>query len=143
MIFDILNRTKKAEIVSEDNKLVKIAALMIHAAKIDENYTQKEKKIIIDFLKSTNKDLDHEMILSQAEASETDSNQILEYTKIIKNEEMSFRIKILELLWEIICSDKKVDSYESNLISRICGLLYISSKDAGEIKKKVKLNLIK
>ena len=84
MIFDILNRTKKAEIVSEDNKLVKIAALMIHAAKIDENYTQKEKKIIIDFLKSTNKDLDHEMILNQAEASETDSNQILEYTKEIK-----------------------------------------------------------
>ena len=84
MIFDILNKTKKTEIVPEDSKLVKIAALMIHAAKIDENYTQKEKKIIIDFLKSTNKDLDHKMILHRAEANETDSNQILEYTKEIK-----------------------------------------------------------
>ena len=101
MIFDILNRTKKAEIVSEDNKLVKIAALMIHAAKIDENYTQKEKKIIIDFLKSTNKDLDHEMILNQAEASETDSNQILEYTKEIKKNTLDFRKTNLKILWKI------------------------------------------
>ena len=137
MIFDILNRTKKAEIVSEDNKLVKIAALMIHAAKIDENYTQKEKKIIIDFLKSTNKDLDHEMILSQAEASETDSNQILEYTKEIKKNTLDFRKTILKILWKIILSDKNSDLYESNLMRRICGLLYLSDKISGEIKQEI------
>ena len=137
MIFDILNRTKKAEIVSEDNKLVKIAALMIHAAKIDENYTQKEKKIIIDFLKSTNKDLDHEMILNQAEASETDSNQILEYTKEIKKNTLDFRKTILKILWKIILSDKNSDSYESNLMRRICGLLYLSDKISGEIKQEI------
>ena len=137
MIFDILNRTKKAEIVSEDNKLVKIAALMIHAAKIDENYTQKEKKIIIDFLKSTNKDLDHEMILNQAEASETDSNQILEYTKEIKKNTLDFRKNILKILWKIILSDKNSDLYESNLMRRICGLLYLSDKISGEIKQEI------
>ena len=137
MIFDILNRTKKAEIVSEDNKLVKIAALMIHAAKIDENYTQKEKKIIIDFLKSTNKDLDHEMILNQAEASETGSNQILEYTKEIKKNTLDFRKTILKILWKIILSDKNSDLYESNLMRRICGLLYLSDKISGEIKQEI------
>ena len=137
MIFDILNRTKKAEIVSEDNKLVKIAALMIHAAKIDENYTQKEKKIIIDFLKSTNKDLDHEMILNQAEASETDSNQILEYTKEIKKNTLDFRKTILKILWKIILSDKNSDLYESNLMRRNCGLLYLSDKISGEIKQEI------
>ena len=137
MIFDILNRTKKAEIVSEDNKLVKIAALMIHAAKIDENYTQKEKKIIIDFLKSTNKDLDHEMILNQAEASEADSNQILEYTKEIKKNTLDFRKNILKILWKIILSDKNSDLYESNLMRRICGLLYLSDKISGEIKQEI------
>ena len=137
MIFDILNRTKKAEIVSEDNKLVKIAALMIHAAKIDENYTQKEKKIIIDFLKSTNKDLDHEMILNQAEASETDSNQILEYTREIKKNTLDFRKTILKILWKIILSDKNSDLYESNLMRRICGLLYLSDKISGEIKQEI------
>ena len=137
MIFDILNRTKKTEIVSEDNKLIKIAALMIHAAKIDENYTQKEKKIIIDFLKSTNKDLDHEMILNQAEASETDSNQILEYTKEIKKNTLDFRKTILKILWKIILSDKNSDLYESNLMRRICGLLYLSDKISGEIKQEI------
>ncbi len=137
MIFDILNRTKKAEIVSEDNKLVKIAALMIHAAKIDENYTQKEKKIIIDFLKSTNKDLDHKMILHRAEANETDSNQILEYTKEIKKNTLDFRKTILKILWKIVLSDKNSDLYESNLMRRICGLLYLSDKISGEIKQEI------
>ena len=137
MIFDILNKTKKTEIVPEDSKLVKIAALMIHAAKIDENYTQKEKKIIIDFLKSTNKDLDHEMILNQAEASETDSNQILEYTKEIKKNTLDFRKTILKILWKIILSDKNSDLYESNLMRRICGLLYLSDKISGEIKQEI------
>ena len=137
MIFDILNKTKKTVIVPEDSKLVKIAALMIHAAKIDENYTQKEKKIIIDFLKSTNKDLDHEMILNQAEASETDSNQILEYTKEIKKNTLDFRKTILKILWKIILSDKNSDLYESNLMRRICGLLYLSDKISGEIKQEI------
>ena len=137
MIFDILNKTKKTEIVPEDSKLVKIAALMIHAAKIDENYTQKEKKIIIDFLKSTNKDLDHEMILNQAEASEADSNQILEYTKEIKKNTLDFRKTILKILWKIVLSDKNSDLYESNLMRRICGLLYLSDKISGEIKQEI------
>ena len=104
---------------------------------IDENYTQKEKKIIIDFLKSTNKDLDHEMILNQAEASETDSNQILEYTKEIKKNTLDFRKTILKILWKIILSDKNSDLYESNLMRRICGLLYLSDKISGEIKQEI------
>ncbi len=137
MIFDISNKTKKAEIVSEDSKLVKITALMIHAAKIDENYTQKEKKIIIDFLKSTHKDLDHEMILNRAEASEADSNQILEYTREIKKNTLNFRKTILKILWKIVLSDKNSDLYESNLMRRICGLLYLSDKISGEIKQEI------
>ena len=138
------NIFKKKE-KEKDEKPLLVTALLIHAAKMDENLTIEEENIIkketSNLFKLEGKEADS--VYNLAVIKEKNSNQILEYTKIIKNEEMSFRIKILELLWEIICSDKKVDSYESNLISRICGLLYISSKDAGEIKKKVKLNLIK
>ena len=128
-----------------DEKPLLVTALLIHAAKMDENFTIEEENIIkkatSNLFKLEKKEVDS--VYNSAVTKEENSNQILEYTKIIKNEEMSFRIKILELVWEIICSDKKVDSYESNLVSRICGLLYISSKDAGEIKQKVKLNLKK
>ena len=138
------NIFKKKE-KEKDEKPLLVTALLIHAAKMDENLTIEEENIIkkatSNLFKLEGKEADS--VYNLAVIKEKNSNQILEYTKIIKNEEMSFRIKILELLWEIICSDKKVDSYESNLISRICGLLYISSKDAGEIKKKVKINLIK
>lgn len=138
------NIFKKKE-KENDEKPLLVTALLIHAAKMDENLTIEEeniiKKAISNLFKLEKKETDS--VYSLAVIKERNSNQILEYTKIIKNEEMSFRIKILELLWKIICSDKKVDSYEANLISKICGLLYISSKDAGEIKQKVKLNLIK
>ena len=138
------NIFKKKE-KENDEKPLLVTALLIHAAKMDENLTIEEeniiKKAISSLFKLEKKEADS--VYNLAVTKEKNSNQILEYTKIVKNEEMSFRIKILELLWKIICSDKKVDSYESNLISRICGLLYIPSKDAGEIKQKVKLNLIK
>ena len=138
------NIFKKKE-KENDEKPLLVTALLIHAAKMDENLTIEEeniiKKAISSLFKLEKKEADS--VYNLAVTKEKNSNQILEYTKIVKNEEMSFRIKILELLWKIICSDKKVDSYESNLISRICGLSYIPSKDAGEIKQKVKLNLIK
>ena len=139
------NIFKKREKVNVNNeKPLLITALLIHAAKMDENLTEKEeniiKRAISNLFNLEKKEVDS--IYSLAVIKEKNSNQILEYTKVIKDEEMSFRIKILELIWEIICSDKKVDSYESNLISRICGLLYIPSREAGEIKQKVKLNLL-
>ena len=138
MIFDFSNKTKKAEIVSEDSKLVKIAALMIHAAKIDENYTDKEKDLINNFINkfseenSQNKTSNE--ILEEAENQEKDSNHILEFTREIKKMDMKIRILILETLWEIVLSDEKSGIYESNLIRRICGLLYISDKISGEVK---------
>jgi len=129
---------KKQE--KEDRKSILITALLIHAAKIDDNYTIKEKEIIkkalIDLKLIEPNEFDR--LLNKAEIKEQDSNQIIEFTKEIKKTPMEFRFKIIEILWKIIYSDDVADNYESNLIRRICGLIYVSDKDSGEIRLKVK-----
>ena len=122
-----------------DNKGILLTALLIHAAKIDENYTDAEKEIIkkaIINLNITESDKVEELI-KQAEKKEQDSNQIIDFTKEIKKNPMNYRIKIIEILWKIVYSDGTSDGYESNLIRRVCGLLYVSDKDSGAIKLKI------
>ena len=128
---------KKKEI--NDNKNILIASLLIHAAKIDENYSETEKKIIVKAIMNLNKmNLDEaEKLLKISEKKEEESNQIIEFTREIKKYPMKFRLKIIEIIWEIVYSDGTNDNYESNLIRRICGLLYVSDKDNGIIKMKV------
>ena len=130
---------KKKEKIS-DNKNILIAALLVHAAKIDEEYTDVEKKIIKQALINLNLTKLHEVdeLLKTAEKKEKESNQIVEFTKEIKKNSMEFRLKIIEMLWKIVYSDEKSDSFESNLIRRVCGLLYVSDKDSGMIKIKIK-----
>jgi len=141
MFKKIFNKKSSEE---SDNKSILIAALLIHAAKIDENYTAKEKEIIkkaLMNLKSINLE-EADKILTKAEKKEEESNQIVEYTKEIKKNPIEFRLKIIEILWKIVYSDGTSDNYESNLIRRVCGLLYISDRDSGMVKLKMK-NLLK
>ena len=135
-------KKQKIDNLKSDNIL--IFALLIHAAKADENYTDAEKKIIIKAIMNLNKiNINKaEELLKLAETKEAESNQIVEFTKEIKKYSMDFRLKIIEIIWKIVYSDSTSDSYESNLIRRICGLLYISDKDNGIIKMKVQ-NLLK
>ena len=123
--------------MNDENALV--AALLIHAAKIDENYTENEKQIIIKALVNLNSiSLDEAReLLKKAEKKEQEANQIVEYTKEIKKKPIEFRLKIIEILWKIVYSDDNNDNYESNLIRRVCGLLYVSDKDSGIIKLKI------
>ena len=135
---------KKKENESPNNKNVLIIALLIHAAKIDENYTENEKKIIKKVIMDLNEISSNQAdeLLKLAEKKEGESNQIIEFTKEIKKYSMEFKLKIVEIIWKIVYSDGTSDDYESNLIRRICGLLYISDKDNGIIKAKVQ-NLFK
>jgi len=135
---------KKEKDKNIDNKNILIAALLIHAAKIDDNYTDVEKEVIKKALINLNATTPNEAekLLKEAEKKEQESNQIIEFTKEIKKNSMEFRLKIIEILWKIVYSDGTSDSYESNLIRRLCGLLYVSDKDSGMIKLKVQ-NLIK
>ena len=137
MITKLFKKTKKDKEIIDSNSLTKITALLIHAAKIDDNYSQKEKEIIMDFLKSMDKNLDAENILRQAEREEEDSNQILRYTQEIKKNTLKFKSMIIKILWKIILSDNNLDSYESNLMRRICGLLHFPDKSSGEIRLEV------
>ena len=123
-----------------NNKNILIAALLIHAAKIDDNYTDVEKEIIKKALVSLNAITSNEAeeLLQKAEKIEQESNQIVAFTREIKKNSMKFRLKIIEILWKIVYSDGSSDSYESNLIRRVSGLLYISDRDSGAIKLKVK-----
>ena len=141
MFKKIFNKNKKED---SDNKNILVAALLIHAAKIDENYTDAEKKIIKQALMELNNISSEqtENLIRIAEKKEEESNQIVEFTKEIKKYSMEFRLKIIEVIWKIVYSDGTSDDYESNLIRRICGLLYISGKDNGIIKTKVQ-NLLK
>lgn len=126
-----------------NNKNILITALLIHAAKIDDNYTDVEKEIIKKALISLNAITlnEAEELLKKAEKIEQESNQIVAFTREIKKNSMEFRLKIIEILWKIVYSDGSSDSYESNLIRRVCGLLYISDRDSGIIKLKVKNSL--
>ena len=126
-----------------NNKNILITALLIHAAKIDDNYTDVEKEIIKKALISLNAITPNEAeeLLQKAEKIEQESNQIVAFPREIKKNSMEFRLKIIEILWKIVYSDGSSDSYESNLIRRVCGLLYISDRDSGIIKLKVKNSL--
>ena len=137
----IFNKQKKESL---DNKNVLVAALLIHAARIDESYTDIEKEIIKKALVELNNISSDqaENLIKFAEKKEEESNQIVEFTREIKKYSMEFRLKIIEVIWKIVYSDGTSDDYESNLIRRICGLLYISGKDNGIIKTKVQ-NLLK
>ena len=134
------NFFKKQKKESPNNKNILVTALLIHAAKIDENYTEIEKKIITKAIINLNEisSDEAEEILKLAEKKEEESNQIVEFTREIKQYPMEFRLKIIEIIWKIVYSDGTSDNYESNLIRRICGLLYISDKDNGNIKIKVR-----
>ena len=130
-------KNKKKE---NSNNNILVIALLIHAAKIDENYTEIEKKIIIKaIIQLYNTSFNEsEKLLKLAEKKEEESNQIVEFTREIKKYSIEFRLKIIEIIWKIVYSDNTSDNYESNLIRRICGLLYISDKDNVIIKTKVK-----
>jgi len=124
---------------NESEDLTKVAALLIHAAKIDENYSETENQIIRKALLevgANNQNIDK--ILLDAKKIEESSNQILEFTKEVKNMEERNKIKIVETLWRIIYSNNEIDIYESNLMRRLTGLLYIDSKTMGDIKEKIK-----
>ena len=122
----------------EQKEIIGIAALLIHAAKIDEIYSEKEKKIILSFVKSNlSNENEVNKIIQEAENLEKNSNQLLNYTKIIKDSSVKIKSEIIEQLWKILISDNNVDLYESNLMRRICGLIYFSDKESGEIKMRL------
>ena len=124
--------------------LTKVSSLLIHAAKIDENYTDKEKKIIKKTLIQLGiKESEADQIMITAEINEEKSNQILDFTREIKNADSEFKIKITETLWSIIYSNKEEDIYESNLMRRLSGLLYLDNKTVGDIKEKIKAKFSK
>ena len=130
---------KKSSTESKNTFLVKACALLIHAAKIDENYTEKEEEII----KKTLLELDAKketinQIIKDAKSIEENSNQILDFTREVKNLPENDKIKIIEALWSIIYSNNEADIYEANLMRRLAGLLYIDSSTMGDIKDRIK-----
>ena len=136
-MFGFLKKKNKDE--KTETQLIKIAALLVHAARIDENYTENEKQIIkktITELNSENEVIDE--VLSKAEEIDQKSNQILNFTREVKKLDTNTKIKIIEILWKIIYSDNNPDIYENNLMRRLTGLLYIDPKIVGDIKKKNK-----
>ena len=122
----------------DKNSVIGISALLVHAANIDEIYSDHEKDLIKNFIKSYLEDTETDEILKKAEEIENNSNQLLNYTNIIKNNSLEIKKDIIEHLWKVIISDNTVDQYESNLMRRICGLIYFPDKESAEIK----LNLI-
>ena len=124
----------------DKESVIGIAALLVHAANIDEIYSDHEKDLIKNFIKSYLKDDDANEILKKAEKIENDSNQLLNYTNIIKKNSMNIKTDIIEHLWKVIISDNTVDQYESNLVRRICGLIYFPDKESAEIKLKLTNN---
>ena len=138
-MFTFLKKNLKDE-TSDTDSAVKIAALLIHAAKIDENYSDKEKEIIKKTLADLG--LDNKKLIEtieNAEKLESNSNQILDFTKEIKSIDEDTKKKIVESLWKIIYSDDQSDIYESNLMRRLTGLLYLDKKIVGDLKEKAKL----
>ncbi|MDA1166658.1 MAG: TerB family tellurite resistance protein [Proteobacteria bacterium] len=130
---------KKKENKLEDNYLIKIASLLIHAAKIDEHFTKEEEVIIKDTLIQLGSSVDSiDQLIEKAKSMEENSNQILDFTREVKNLKESEKIKIVEALWRIIYSNKDADMYETNLMRRLAGLLYIDNQVMGDIKEKIK-----
>ena len=129
----------KKEDQSKETNLIKIGALLIHAAKIDENYSKEEEEIIKQTLLMIGANNNNvEEIIKSAQKIEENSNQILDFTKEIKSLEETDKIKIIKSLWKIIYSNKDADIYETNLMRRLAGLLYIDSKIMGDIKEEIK-----
>ena len=129
---------KKKENELENNFLIKICALLIHAAKIDENYTNSEEEIIKKTLLELGSNKDEiDKIIKEAKIIEENSNQILDFTREVKNLAEADKIKIIEALWTIIYSNEDADIFETNLMRRLAGLLYIDSKTMGDIKNKI------
>ena len=127
----------------KESDLIKVSALLIHAAKIDQNYSFQEQKIIKQTLIELGADDDNlEEILKNGEKIENDSVQILDFTREIKNMSQENKIKIIETLWRIIYSNNEADMYETNLMRRLSGLLYIDSKLMGDIKNKIKSEIL-
>ena len=135
---------KKAHLNTGSNYSL-IGALLIHAAKMDNNYNENEKNMIRKAIThlSAKPDEEIDQIFKLAEEKERKSNQIIEFTKEIKKKDMKYRIKIIEILWRIVYSDGTADVYETNLIRRINGLLYVSDRVSGEIKEKIRKELFK
>ena len=130
---------KKNEDKQENENLVKITALLIHAAKIDQDYSNKEEEIIKQTLLKIGADKENlEKIINNGKKIEENSNQILNFTKEVKNMTEENKIKIIEALWQIIYSNNEADMYETSLMRRLGGLLYIDSKIMGDIKEKIK-----
>ena len=138
----MINFFKKENMEIMENPLSKIAALLIHVAKIDENYTEKEREIIKKAINDlgSNTEATND-ILIKAEEIEKNSNQILDFTKEVKNMDKDSKIKIVEVLWNIIYSDNSADIYENSLMRRLTGLLYLDTKIVGNIKNKIIKNL--
>ena len=137
MIFKFFN---KEEQINDNSDLLNVACLMIHAAKIDENYTDKERKIIKKTLTMLNNKEDIDKLISEAEKKENDSNHIQDFTKNIKNMDKENKIEVIKNIWSIILSDGTSDMYEENLMRRLAGLLYLDSKTMGDIKIDIQKN---
>ena len=137
-------KNKEKDIVNDDKFHSNVAALLIHVAKIDENYADKEKEIIkktLIELGAISSNIDK--LISDASVIEENSNQILNFTKEVKNAPEADKIRIIESLWKIIYSDNNADMYETNLMRRLAGLLYIDAKTMGDLKEKIKQELKK
>ena len=138
-MFSLFKKEKENKNDKSHLSLISVAALLIHSAKIDQNFTEKEKDIIKKALiemGADNNNLDE--ILKDAEIKEQDSNQILEFTKEVKNKNIDEKKIVIEALWNIIYSDENADIYETNLMRRLSGLLYLDPKIVGDIKEKIK-----
>ena len=121
----------------DKESVIGISALLVHAANIDEIYSDHEKDLVRDFIKSYLNDEDPNEVLKEAEKIESNSNQLLNYTNIIKQNTLDFKKDIIEHLWKVIISDNSIDQYEANLMRRICGLIYLPDKECAEIKLKL------
>ena len=142
MISFFKNKEKEKDAVNNDKSYSNIAALLIHVAKIDENYEDKEKEIIRKTLIELGATISNiDKLIADASVIEENSNQILNFTREVKNAPESDKIRIIESLWKIIYSDDNADMYETNLMRRLAGLLYIDAKTMGDLKEKVKKEL--
>ena len=138
-MFKFLNKNKEKN--TDDEIFIKTAALLIHAAKIDQSYQLEEKNIIKKTIISLGvSEENSDSLISKAEKYESDENQILEFTREIKKTSQDFKITIIECLWNIIYSDGNADMYENSLMRRLSGLIYLDDKIVNEIKKKIKSN---
>ena len=140
-MFKLFKKNKANENDENHLSLTSIAALLIHSAKIDENFTEKERVIIKNALIEMGAEQNNiDEIIRDAEVKEKDSNQILEFTKEVKNKSIEEKMIVIEALWNIIYSDENADMYETNLMRRLSGLLYLNPKVVGDIKEKIKNN---